>query len=542
MKFSSLLVVITPHRRALLAIVGLMLASAAASLMQPWLAGRLTESLLGEAARWGAKDILLLWLVVLVLRSALDFLGQYYTGSVGEQMTARLRSRLFQHMQALPLGYYQQQRKGDVLTLLSNDADIISDFVTHTLVGLLPLLLTFFGAVIMMFLIDPMIAALAAALLPLYHLTMKILGRKIRPLSRSWVDAYSNLVAFLEEHLSMKPAIKSFSRENVEESLFEERNARLLSLSSRQLLLQSLLSPAIGLLAGLGLLMLFWLGSAQIEAELLSPAQLVSLLLYAMLMSQPLRSLANVYGSVQQTRGAAERILQFLGEQTEPGAAGNPDLAPVRGDIRFEGVSFAYPEGNQVLNNFQLEIAAGETVAITGRNGAGKSTIVHLLQRMTCPNQGRIFIDGVDITTVSLTSLRRQIGVVAQHTLLVNGTIAANIAYGSPLVAKSNIEAAARKAHAHDFIETLPQGYQTMIGDQGLKLSGGQRQRISLARTLLVDPPILILDEATSMFDPAGEESFIAECQDLLGGKTVILITHRPTGLDLANRVVELGC
>ena len=194
-----------------------------------------------------------------------------------------------------------------------------------------------------------------------------------------------------------------------------------------------------------------------------------------------------------------------------------------------------------MLQGLDLHIAAGETIAITGPNGVGKSTIAHLLMRMADPDSGQILIDGTDIAQVSLASLRGQIGLVAQHTLLVNGTVAENIAYGQPLVKQASIEQSARAAHAHEFVSHLPDGYETVIGDQGLRLSGGQRQRISLARTLLVDPPILILDEATSMFDPAGEEGFIAECRDLLGGKTVILITHRPASLGLADRILKLS-
>jgi ATP-binding cassette subfamily B protein len=542
MKFSVLLQYITPHHRVLLAVVALLLASSAAALAQPWLAGQLTQALLGvEAAALGVKDVLILWLVLVILRSALGFATQYYIGSTGEMMTASLRSRLFQHLQALPIGYYQQRRSGDVLALLSNDAEYISSFVTDTLVQLLPLLLTFAGAFVMMALIDPFIAGLAIVLLPAYFLTMKIIGRGIRPISRAWIDAYSNFITFLDENLDMLPAIKTFVREPTEQRRFEERNASLLSLSKRQLLIQSMLSPAIGLLAGLGLLLLLWLGSTRIATGELAAAELVSLLLYAMLLTQPLKGLANVYGEVQRTRGAAERIIEFLDEQPEPDDSGLPALPAARGEIRFQQVDFHYPGGKPVLQGLDLHIAAGETVAITGPNGVGKSTIAHLLMRMADPDAGRILIDNADIADVSLASLRGQIGLVAQHTLLVNGTVAENIGYGRPLVEQAEIEQAARAAHAHDFITQLPQGYDTVIGDQGLRLSGGQRQRVSLARTLLVDPPILILDEATSMFDPAGEEDFIAECRNLLGGKTVILITHRPASLGLADRVVDLG-
>jgi ABC-type multidrug transport system fused ATPase/permease subunit len=542
MKFSILLQYITPHRRVLLGVVVLLLAGSAVTLAQPWLAGHLTAVILADesATLWSMQNILLLWLALIVIRSVLGFLTQYSIGSAGEIMTARLRSRLHQHLQALPLGYYQQRRSGDVLTLLSNDAAIISGFVTDTLVQLLPLLLTFIGAFVMMTLTDPLIAMLTVALLPFYFLLMKLIGRRIRPISRAWVDAYSDLISFIDENLGMLPAVKAFTREHHEKQRFEQHNAALLGFSRRQLFIQSLLSPSVGLMAGLGMLLLLWLGTTRMASGELSAADLVSLMLYAMLLTQPIKSLANVYGQVQQTRGAAERVIEFLNEQPEPEDDGKPALPPTKGDIRFERVHFHYPGGKPVLRGLDLHIAAGETVAITGPNGVGKSTIAHLLMRLADPDSGHILIDGRDIAQVSLASLRGQIGLVAQHTLLVNGTVAENIAYGQPLVEQAQIERAARAAHAHEFITHLPNSYDTVIGDQGLRLSGGQRQRVSLARTLLIDPPVLILDEATSMFDPAGEENFIAECRDLLGGKTVILITHRPASLALADRVVKL--
>ena len=542
MKFSVLLQYITPHRRILTWLVLLLLANSATALAQPWLAGKLTGALLHYSElSWSVKEVLLLWIGLLLLRSGIGFATQYYVGSTGQMMTASLRSRLFQHLQALPISYHRQERRGDVLALLSNDTEHISSFVTDTLVQLLPHLLTCGGAFVMMTLIDPLIAGVAIAALPAFFITLKIICRGIRPISSDTKEAYSNFITFLDENLEMVPTIKSFLREPTEKRRFDERNASLLTLSRRQLLLQAMLSPAIGLLAGLGLILLLWLGSARIDSGELTAAELVSLLLYTILLTQPLRGLANVYGRVQQTRGAAERIIDFLNEQPEPDDHGRPDLTAVRGDIHFDNVSFRYPGGKPVLRGLNLHISAGETVAITGPNGAGKTTLVHLLTRMGDPEGGCIRIDGTDISRVSLASLRGHIGLVAQHTLLVNGSVAENIGYGRPMVEQSAVEHAARQAHAHTFITKLPQGYDTVIGDQGLRLSGGQRQRISLARTLLVDPPILILDEATSMFDPIGEEDFVAACRGLLRMKTVILITHRAASLALADRVIELG-
>jgi ABC-type multidrug transport system fused ATPase/permease subunit len=485
--------------------------------------------------------LLIVWAALLAAQSVLSFGNRYLLGSTGESILASLRARLYDHLQSLPLGYFHHKRRGDVLALLGNDAARISSFVTSTLVGLLPLLITFAGAAYMMYRISPSIAGLALVAVPLFFLVMKVIGRRLRPLSSEWMRSHAEMFATLEENIGMLPAIKSFTRETYESDRFQRSNFRLLRVAKRQLLLESLLAPAVHLLAGLGLLLLLYLGSLEVQRGTLQTADLVSILLYGMLLTRPMSGLAGVYGSVQTARGAAERLIEVFSVRPEPDDIGAPPLPPVSGQIDWQDIHFAYPNRPPVFAGLDLQIRAGETVALTGDNGSGKSTLVHLLMRFADPDAGGVRVDGVDIRTVSIASLRSQIGLVAQHVLLLNGTVRENIAYGRPDADQEALIAAAKAAQAHGFITRLPQGYDTLIGDQGIRLSGGQRQRISLARALLKDPPILILDEATAMFDPDGEAAFIEDCRAVLEQRTVILITHRPASLALADRVLRVN-
>lgn len=543
MRYSHLLSFITPRRNTLVLVVVLLVAVAATNLAHPLFAGKLTEVLLDESgsAELTAGYILIGWLILLVLRAALSMGSSYLVGTTGAQMSTELRSRVYEHMQILPLGWFQKRKQGDVLSLLSSDAESISRFVTNTVVQLLPQLLTLTLAFLVLASLDPVIAGIAALLLPAYTITAKLLGRRIRPVSRTWIKTWSGLVAFVNENIGMMPALKAFAREQQESSRFTTHNLELLDVSRQQIWLNSLLSPAVGLLTGAGALLLLWVGIRHMQSGQLQPSELVTVLLYVMLMTGPLSALAGVYGQILAVRGAADRLLEFFGERPEPLGHGSVELPRVSGRIEFRDVTFAYPDRPMLFDRFNLTVNAGEKVALTGPNGVGKSTLVHLLMRFMEPVAGRILLDDQDISTLELSSLRAQVGLVAQRTLLLNGTVAENIGYGRTGATPEEIKMAAQAAHADDFIERLPKGYETLVGDQGVRLSGGQRQRLSLARALLKDPPILVLDEATAMFDPHGEQEFIETFRDHLDQRTVILITHRPASLALADRLIAIG-
>ncbi len=526
-----------PWRGTLALCIALMLAETVAALALPWLAGQFAGGLLTGAPQTGG--LLLAGLLLIVgLQAVLQFGNRWLGGRAAESILADLRMRLYDHLQALPLAYFHQRRHGDVLALLTNDVAHLSGYISGTLLSVVPLALTVSGAAIMLLRIDARLAAVVLVMIPVFYLLLKIMGRRLRPLSSQLQQAHADAVAIAEENLAMLPAIKTHTRETLESARYGAKIRSILHLSNQERLIDAALGPGVQFLAAAALVLILWqLGSPTAGR---SPAEMVSFLLYAALLTRPVSGLADVYGQTRQARGALERLGAVLAEPPEPPARQGRVLPPVRGDIRFEGVRFAYPGRPAALDGITLHIRAGETVALTGPNGAGKSTLAHLLMRLMEPGSGRVLIDGIDTATVSLPSLRRQIGVVPQHVLLFNGSVADNIAYGQPDATPGAVMAAARAAQAHAFIDRLPRGYDTVIGDQGIRLSGGQRQRIALARALLKNPPILVLDEATAMFDPEGEKSFIADCHDTLAQRTVILITHRAASLALADRVMGL--
>ncbi len=519
-----------------------MLAESAAALAVPWLGGRLAGTLLpgGPAGSTGVATILAAMLALFAVQALLRFGNANLLGGAAERMVSDLKVRLYDHLQALPLSFFQQRRHGETLALLTRDVYVVSGFLSGTTVVVVPLLVTVAGALLLMFSLQPWLALLAMVAIPLFYILAKIAGRRLRPLGAELQDEHAAAIAIAEENLGMLPAIKTFTREEHESARFRAQVDRILHLTKRQLRVQSALGPALQFVAAAGIVALLWLGGAQVLDGRMTPADLVSFLLYAMLLAGPVASLADVYGRTQSARGALGRLLAALDEPPEPPAHAGDVLPPVKGAIVFEHVSFGYPGRPLAVDDVNLRVAAGETVAIIGPNGAGKSTLAHLLMRLHVPSRGTIAIDGHDIAAVSLDSLRRQIGVVPQHVLLFNASVRDNIAYGRHEPTRTEVETAARLARAHDFIVVLPQGYDTVVGDRGVRLSGGQQQRLALARALLKDPPILILDEATAMFDPQGEIVFLEGARDALAGRTVLLITHRPASLAVADRIVRM--
>lgn len=540
MKLAFLVDRARPHMRELLLISGLSLLSAVATLALPWLAGNFLSGVLGAVSA-DNRSLVLLLVVLLAAMTALNILVAILSERASGQILAGLRREVYDHIQAMPIGFHDRSRSGELLSLMTFEVGNLSRFLTSTLATVPSMAITALGAVVLLFLLDPIMALVVPVVLPLAVIVLRLTGRRMRVLARKVRRAEVQLLWMGETDLDMLPAIKAFAVEEQHRRRYHrviERARRLAFVSAR---MTAFTGPVIALLAGLGAIAILLLGSAQIAAGTRTPGQLFSFLLYAALLTRPLSGLADTYGAFQRARGTLARLAALFDEKAEPGYRGSVRLGRARGAITFEGVSFSYPGRAPVLSNVSLAIAPGEIVALTGANGTGKSTLIRLLLRFYDPQAGRIMIDGTDIADLQVQDLRRQFGYVPQRPLLFNGTIRENIAFAAERIDPQALDRALALAQARDFIAALPKGLDTVIGDDGVRLSGGQQQRVALARALYRDPPIYIFDEATSMYDLEGEAAFVEACIKSLAGRTVIIITHRPASLALAGRVVHFG-
>ena len=526
-------------RGELVLIGGLSLASSVVTLALPWLAAQLAASMVGEAAV-NLNQTLILLAIALTGLAGTTIMVAILSERASGQILANLRQETHERIVAMPMAFHDRSRGGDLLSLMSHEVENLSTFLTATLARVPSMAMTAAGAFIILFIIDPVLTFTIPILIPPFFIVMKWVGRRLRVLGRQVRRAEVDIVWMAESDIEMLPAIKAFAIEGEHRSRYAAaiEKARLLKL--KQVGITAFIGPVVALVAAIAAIVILVIGSAQVQDGARSPSEMFAFLFYAALLTRPVGSLADTYGRFQIAKGTLARLEAVFAMQPEPGYDRKRRIERARGAIAIDAVSFAYPGRPAVLTNVSLAIAPGETIVLTGDNGIGKSTVVNLILRFYQPDQGRITLDGVDIADLQVQDLRRQFGYVPQRPLLAYGSIAENIAFGCPDPDPAAIENAARLAQAWEFIEHLPRGMATEIGDGGVRLSGGQRQRLALARALFRDPPIYIFDEATSMFDLDGETAFIQSCADLLSDRTVIIITHRPASLALADRIIKV--
>jgi ATP-binding cassette subfamily B protein/subfamily B ATP-binding cassette protein MsbA len=540
MQLGFLLHWVARFRSQLVLIGGLSLASAAATLVLPWLVAQLAAGIVGQTTINTGQTLALLAAAMTGL-TVTTVLVTILSEKASGQILAELRKETHDRLIAMPMAFHDRSRTGDLLALMSYEVEGLSTFLTATLARVPSMILTAGGAFAILFVIDPVLTFIVPVLIPFFFIGLKWIGRRLRVLGRKVRKAEANLVWMAGSDLDILPAIKAFALEDEQRRRYEAAIEKARVLKLRQVRITAFIGPAVALLAAIAAIVILVIGSAEVQDGTRSPSDLFAFLLYAALLTRPVGSLADTYGSFQIARGTLSRLEAVFAIEPEQGYSAPAGLTRARGAIAFEAVDFAYPGRDPTLRGAHLAIKAGETVALTGDNGVGKSTLVNLILRFYQPDAGQITLDGADIAGLQVQELRRQFGYVPQRPLLVDGTISENIAFGVADPDPARLENAARLAQAWDFVQQLPRGLATEIGEGGVRLSGGQRQRLALARAIYHDPPIFIFDEATSMFDLDGETAFIQSCAQVLADRTVIIITHRPATLALADRIIHMS-
>ncbi len=493
------------------------------------------------------KDAQMLNLLPIVLVSVFALKGIfYYTYTsvldiTGQSIIKDLREAIFKHVHELPIAFFHKMPTGELISRVINDATLIQMAVSRALIGVLKDVFQVIGLVGVIFYMNWKLALMSIVFLPLAFIPVAHFGRKFRKLSTTNQQTVAQISTLLHETITGQRIVKAFGMEKYEAGRFARVVDKLFRVIVKDIKINSLQHPLMECFGGVGIAAVIWYGGHQVLVGESTPGTFIAFLASLIMIYDPIKGISNINSPVQQGIAAATRIFGLL--DTKPTITNRPDaleLPPFEDHIEFKNISFSYDGDVDVLKNINLKIKAGEVLALVGSSGGGKTTLANLVPRFYDVTQGQILVDGLDVKDVTLQSLRRQIGVVTQQTILFNDTVKNNIAYGEPDCPMGAIENAAKAAHALDFITELPDGFDTVIGESGCRLSGGQQQRISIARAILKNAPILVLDEATSALDTESEREVQKALENLMKNRTTLVIAHRLSTIRNANRIIVI--
>jgi ABC-type multidrug transport system fused ATPase/permease subunit len=547
-----------PHRRGIAVVLTAMLVQTVMSLAAPWPLKVILDNVVGNhrPPQWiswllpmlgGASKVHIaaaagiVTVIIALLTGVAMYVGSYFTESLGQSIGNDLRVRLYHHLQELSLAYYDTTRVGTILSTLTSDVQTIQSFASASALKLLTNTMTLLGMIVVMFGLRWDFALIALAVTPLLAMFVLRVNKAIRTAVKEVRTHQSDLLATLQEGLQSIQVVQAFGREDLQEQQVRTASMATVTAWLKARRVSSLLSPMVGLTIAVCTGLVLWRGSLLILAGTTTAGALTVFLAYLAKFFQPVRDMAQMTNTFAQVSVAFERVLAVCdADKVIPERRAPIDPQAFRGEIAFEHVAFRYDPAVPVLQDITFTIEPGQTVGIVGPTGSGKSSLVSLIPRFRDLDAGRITIDGVDVADYKLHGLRTQIGFVLQDTVLLRGTVRDNIAFGRPDATDEDIVLAAKLANADEFIRRMPQGYDSLIGDRGMTLSGGQRQRIGIARALIRDNPILILDEPTAALDAESEELVIEAMERLMAGRTVITIAHRLSTLRNADKIIVI--
>jgi ATP-binding cassette, subfamily B, bacterial MsbA len=530
-----------PHLGLFAVAVVALVIGTVAGLLLPLVIGGFVGEVVSAGDAGGLDQLVLVLAALTLVLAATTFTQTWALGVMGERIVARLRAQVFDRLVSLELDFYVRRRVGELISRLSSDVTQVRTMLTQTLTSLLSSLLSLVGAIVILFLLSPTLLLVILALAPALVIVAMVFARPLRRLSTQVQDAIAASTTTAEEALSGIRVVKSFGRERWERHRYDQELRGVVGTATRLVTARGLFAAMMTVLGFGTLIVILWYTGRLVIEGSLTLGSLTAFLLYGITIGTSLSSIAGIYGQFQEGAGAVARVFEIIDERpTIREVPGAPDLHPVAGHLTFERVSFGYGAEQAVLRDIDLEIAPGEVLAVVGPSGAGKTSLCNLVPRLWDVTEGRLLVDGHDVREVGLHSLRASISLVPQEATVFGGSVAENIRYGRLEATHEEMVAAARAANAHDFIEALPDGYDTVLGDRGTRLSGGQRQRVAIARAILKDAPILILDEATSSLDNESERLVQEALARLMVGRTTIVVAHRLSTIRRADRIAVL--
>jgi subfamily B ATP-binding cassette protein MsbA len=476
-----------------------------------------------------------------LLLGALRYISTSLMASVGQKVLYNLRNDLYRHMQSLDVSFFDRNRTGDLMSRVTNDVSILQQMISSSMMQLFTDFFTFTAIAVYMLWIDWKLTLLLLATFPFMILTTKIFGKRMRSSFRTVQESVADVSDHLQNTLTGIRLIKSFTAEAYESERFAERTQRNMDANIQVTRLRAAYEPIIDFLNFLGLAIVLVFGAWLAMKDMMTVGTIVAFIAYLRLLQNPVRHFSRIINTIQQSAAAYERIMEVMDTNAEiVEKEGAIKLPRASGQIVFNHIDFAYSKDSVVLKDFHLALAAGKVTALVGSSGSGKTTIAHLIARFYDPQSGDITIDGYSLKDITIASLREQIGIVSQDIVLFNGTIEENIRYGNLHATDDEVLAAAKAANADGFIDSFPHGYETQIGERGVKLSGGQKQRLSIARAILKNPRIIILDEATASLDTESEQHIQEALAQLLQGRTCLVIAHRLSTIQQADQIYVL--